>query len=139
METTPRVGDLVRVSHEYPNPETKAIFIGRVVRIEGGYIDLGDVGFVSRLEQRKGVKVEIEILERTLPTTPDSIIRYYSRGYLRDRLAVLDGDGRWRVIEMGELIQPSVLTDTKVTVMLDARSEERRVGKECRSRWSPYH
>ena len=23
--------------------------------------------------------------------------------------------------------------------MVDARSEERRVGKECRSRWSPYH
>ena len=22
---------------------------------------------------------------------------------------------------------------------LDDRSEERRVGKECRSRWSPYH
>ena len=25
------------------------------------------------------------------------------------------------------------------TTILDARSEERRVGKECRSRWSPYH
>ena len=24
-------------------------------------------------------------------------------------------------------------------VMAHARSEERRVGKECRSRWSPYH
>ena len=24
-------------------------------------------------------------------------------------------------------------------VLLNARSEERRVGKECRSRWSPYH
>ena len=24
-------------------------------------------------------------------------------------------------------------------VLLDLRSEERRVGKECRSRWSPYH
>src|SRR2546430_4624872 len=24
-------------------------------------------------------------------------------------------------------------------VLLSARSEERRVGKECRSRWSPYH
>ena len=24
-------------------------------------------------------------------------------------------------------------------VMLEMRSEERRVGKECRSRWSPYH
>ena len=23
--------------------------------------------------------------------------------------------------------------------MLSKRSEERRVGKECRSRWSPYH
>src|SRR2546430_4328673 len=26
-----------------------------------------------------------------------------------------------------------------VTPIPDARSEERRVGKECRSRWSPYH
>ena len=24
-------------------------------------------------------------------------------------------------------------------ITLDLRSEERRVGKECRSRWSPYH
>src|SRR2546429_9768981 len=26
-----------------------------------------------------------------------------------------------------------------VTVLAQIRSEERRVGKECRSRWSPYH
>ena len=26
-----------------------------------------------------------------------------------------------------------------ITVNVIARSEERRVGKECRSRWSPYH
>ena len=26
-----------------------------------------------------------------------------------------------------------------VTPMHEDRSEERRVGKECRSRWSPYH
>src|SRR2546430_12890791 len=25
------------------------------------------------------------------------------------------------------------------TLVVDTRSEERRVGKECRSRWSPYH
>ena len=24
-------------------------------------------------------------------------------------------------------------------ISIDGRSEERRVGKECRSRWSPYH
>ena len=28
---------------------------------------------------------------------------------------------------------------TPVTLSGAARSEERRVGKECRSRWSPYH
>ena len=27
----------------------------------------------------------------------------------------------------------------KVDVFIGVRSEERRVGKECRSRWSPYH
>ena len=26
-----------------------------------------------------------------------------------------------------------------VTLLPNTRSEERRVGKECRSRWSPYH
>src|SRR5260370_29399995 len=27
----------------------------------------------------------------------------------------------------------------KIGATLEQRSEERRVGKECRSRWSPYH
>ena len=27
----------------------------------------------------------------------------------------------------------------KSNLLSDLRSEERRVGKECRSRWSPYH
>src|SRR3712207_9413788 len=32
------------------------------------------------------------------------------------------------------------VNDYPVAVLADApRSEERRVGKECRSRWSPYH
>src|SRR2546430_8737553 len=31
-------------------------------------------------------------------------------------------------------------TSAAVTnILIDNRSEERRVGKECRSRWSPYH
>src|SRR3989475_12235478 len=29
--------------------------------------------------------------------------------------------------------------DADLNVAVAARSEERRVGKECRSRWSPYH
>ena len=35
---------------------------------------------------------------------------------------------------------PSLRTKTLADVGGDfSRSEERRVGKECRSRWSPYH
>ena len=31
------------------------------------------------------------------------------------------------------------LKDVDVAILATPRSEERRVGKECRSRWSPYH
>ena len=33
----------------------------------------------------------------------------------------------------------SSFVSNKAASVLDERSEERRVGKECRSRWSPYH
>ena len=32
-----------------------------------------------------------------------------------------------------------IAAQQKVKLALTDRSEERRVGKECRSRWSPYH
>src|SRR3712207_6955044 len=34
---------------------------------------------------------------------------------------------------------PGYRYSTLYTVLVMTRSEERRVGKECRSRWSPYH
>ena len=33
----------------------------------------------------------------------------------------------------------NVLNTAQIAGVMAARSEERRVGKECRSRWSPYH
>src|SRR2546430_7554401 len=36
-------------------------------------------------------------------------------------------------------VQKSIILETGITVQAPLRSEERRVGKECRSRWSPYH
>ena len=33
----------------------------------------------------------------------------------------------------------SAITAITIQNTLGVRSEERRVGKECRSRWSPYH
>ena len=68
-----------------------------------------------------------------------------------DRLASLIGQNVARLEEMvRDLLDLSRLEapdfpvepdDVDVAVMLEGlhRSEERRVGKECRSRWSPYH
>src|SRR3712207_8746982 len=35
--------------------------------------------------------------------------------------------------------QSSTQSSTCISGLVSARSEESRVGKECRSRWSPYH
>ena len=36
-------------------------------------------------------------------------------------------------------LEPARMTAEEKEKLLKQRSEERRVGKECRSRWSPYH
>ena len=41
----------------------------------------------------------------------------------------------WYVVHTYSGYENKVATDLQTMV----RSEERRVGKECRSRWSPYH
>ena len=41
-----------------------------------------------------------------------------------------------RIAPMTSVVDVEVAPDLKTC---RARSEERRVGKECRSRWSPYH
>src|SRR3712207_7857558 len=53
------------------------------------------------------------------------------------------GDGA-RAVELAETLRPDlVILDVKMPVLdgiaAAERSEERRVGKECRSRRSPYH
>ena len=40
---------------------------------------------------------------------------------------------------MGNPVSAARALLEELTAALPARSEERRVGKECRSRWSPYH
>ena len=48
----------------------------------------------------------------------------------------------WSVAHYVELtgeVDAPLLARAVVAGLAQARSEERRVGKECRSRWSPYH
>src|SRR2546425_10395498 len=64
-------------------------------------------------------------------------------GYLRVGEAPLRGT-RLRLhqdlgIDVSEALEASLAFHLTPRDALRARSEERRVGKECRSRWSPYH
>ena len=47
------------------------------------------------------------------------------------------GAGKTTLVDF--LVQQPEFTGARVIENEFARSEERRVGKECRSRWSPYH
>ena len=44
-----------------------------------------------------------------------------------------------KVSEAVRLAPGSDASTKLLNIMTGLRSEERRVGKECRSRWSPYH
>src|SRR2546429_5720098 len=51
--------------------------------------------------------------------------------------AIVDGDAYCHSIAAASVIAKTVRD--RLMRLLATRSEERRVGKECRSRWSPYH
>src|SRR2546430_17738780 len=74
---------------------------------------------------------EAEIAVSTLEAAHiDAILRDSSFGGFRPESSITSG-GVTVLVRRGEL--------QTANDVLDARSEERRVGKECRSRWSPYH
>ena len=74
---------------------------------------------VSSAEEIPGVE---EIVDRANKAA------YYAGndGKAKVSMTITDAQGRVRTREFNVLRK-------------DVRSEERRVGKECRSRWSPYH
>jgi len=77
---------------------------------------------------------------------------FYTRlfGWRPERIRA--GGGSYQALEMGNGLGGGVVECqtrrplwlpyvevAEISVSPEIRSEERRVGKECRSRWSPYH
>ena len=56
---------------------------------------------------------------------------------VQDALYVLQHIVELRTLDADQIKAADTNGDGKITIQ--DRSEERRVGKECRSRWSPYH
>ena len=86
-----------------------------------------------------------EEMDRGNPTHPN--VNLCHQGYWYEANAaerifheMIDGEqGRIRLLLSHELKRAVVTKDRLTAIVLEDRSEERRVGKECRSRWSPYH
>ena len=68
----------------------------------------------------------------------DSIIHLQHRG--QDAAGIVTYDNRMHK-EKGVGLAKEIFNDDNIKLSTGniGRSEERRVGKECRSRWSPYH
>ena len=68
----------------------------------------------------------------------EELVKGFQEGNQCETLLGVTGSGK--TFTMANVIQqlnkPTLIIAHNKTL---ARSEERRVGKECRSRWSPYH
>ena len=65
---------------------------------------------------------------------------FYGYGFGADREAVNEIVFNTSMVGYQEILSDPSYTDQMVVMTYPLiRSEERRVGKECRSRWSPYH
>ena len=82
--------------------------------------------------------LEVPTLHRVIDAKGKKRIIMFS-GLYPIRMAVTEDDGAtWSELEpIGDF--GGVVTMATVIELKSGRSEERRVGKECRSRWSPYH
>ena len=87
----------------------------------------------------EGAEVPFEVVSPyepagSQPKAIESLVRGVRDG---DRYQVLLGvTGSGKTFTMAKTIEA---LGKPTLVMAPNRSEERRVGKECRSRWSPYH
>src|SRR3954452_22179640 len=94
---------------------------------------------LAGFEAEKGcaISLYLDLDPKVTPTPGDAVTRLHS---LLDQAAKVDGANRR---DMTHDQRVGLRADfERIRSFYDSefeRSEERRVGKECRSRWSPYH
>src|SRR3712207_9113901 len=79
---------------------------------------------------REGLVVS-DKMDKTIVVEVEDRVKHGLYGKVIRRTSKLKAHDEQQVAGIGDRVQ---IMETRPT-----RSEERRVGKECRSRWSPYH
>src|SRR2546422_8809306 len=88
---------------------------------------------ITRRRRDSVLKIERRFTMMARPATPGGAMYEHLRSRLQRREPILlDGANGTELVRRG-------VRWRKHGLLTDTRSEERRVGKECRSRWSPYH
>ncbi len=118
-----------------------AIRLGRIISSMDGFFAEGGAKNVGR---RDGMGVVVLSAAETIGVIPDHYFQAVGSGtggiaaWEASERLLRDGTYGRRIMHL-HLSQNEPFTPIKDAWEKRDRSEERRVGKECRSRWSPYH
>ena len=125
---------------------TSEIWNQEVARIMKGHIvivGIGNVGF-KILKELVKLKYEVTVIDKSTGEGRDEFEEFQED----HRIPTIYGDAsKEGVLEKASIEDAAKmiiaidddLLNIKIALLVRKRSEERRVGKECRSRWSPYH
>src|SRR2546430_11478714 len=104
-------------------------------------IDPGHIASVRRLGLETGATLRVVVDDlATAQALAGSGLHVWLKVDCGNHRAGVDPSGPYALAVARELAREQGLTfDGILSHSGHARSEERRVGKECRSRWSPYH
>src|SRR3989449_10983437 len=114
----------------------------RVMQLDA-YSDRWLEQITSSVEPRTLASYRENLLLHIRPIFGDVKVRGLHRGHIKALLAKKRTEGlsknSVRLIRATLSVMLGDALDDGILQTNPARSEERRVGKECRSRWSPYH
>ena len=133
------------------DPDRLCLLAEKILTAWRGYTDEAAMVFaetdgtphntITPIARRRGEDFELDLVLRNNLTTPEHPLGLY---HPHEQLHHIKKENIGLIEVMGLAVLPARL-DKELALLKDAilsgrdRSEERRVGKECRSRWSPYH